>query len=243
MKTVANGIRCVIFDLGRVVFPSPISRLGQLERTNGIAHNALNKYIAASQAWNELEKGLITPHEFVNLSYDTELAQNLKLFGASVDPNLSKVSGKMIVEVITSADSWNPRPSYLEAISTLRQSGLKVVALTNNFKTISGAKDNERFAQLSWESNLNGIFDTIVESSKINMRKPSLEIYKHTCNLAGVYPDQCVFLDDIGANLKPAKELGMRTIRVNVNDENGIEALLTLEQIIEIYPLFSTLHP
>ena len=57
-------------------------------------------------------------------------------------------------------------------------------------------------------------FDHVVESSKVGVRKPELRFYEIACELAGVEPNECIFLDDLGINLKPARAMGMQTIKV-----------------------------
>jgi len=74
------------------------------------------------------------------------------------------------------------------------------------------------------------LFEHVVESSKLGIRKPDPRIYQHACSLLGVEPQDCVYLDDLGINLKPAKALGMRTIKV----ENSVQALDELERILGI---------
>ena len=67
-------------------------------------------------------------------------------------------------------------------------------------------------------------FDVIVESSKIGVRKPEQRFYEISCELLNVEPDECVFLDDLGVNLKPAAAMGMTTIKV-VTAEQAIAEL------------------
>ncbi len=59
-----------------------------------------------------------------------------------------------------------------------------------------------------------GLFEHVVESSRLGMRKPDPRIYRHACDLLGVKPEACIYLDDLGVNLKPARAMGMRTIKV-----------------------------
>ena len=68
------------------------------------------------------------------------------------------------------------------------------------------------------------LFDLVVESSIEGIRKPNPEIYTLTCERLGIAPHEAVFLDDLGINLKPAKALGMRTIKV-LNEAQAINAL------------------
>jgi putative hydrolase of the HAD superfamily len=71
------------------------------------------------------------------------------------------------------------------------------------------------------------LFDLVVESSVEGVRKPNPEIYTRTCQRLGVACDEAIFLDDLGINLKPAKALGMRTIKV-VSESQAIEDLAAL---------------
>jgi putative hydrolase of the HAD superfamily len=58
------------------------------------------------------------------------------------------------------------------------------------------------------------LFDHIIESAKIGLRKPDPRIYQMMIGALGVDPKRCVYLDDLGVNLKPAREMGMITIKV-----------------------------
>ena len=58
-------------------------------------------------------------------------------------------------------------------------------------------------------------FDLVLESSKVGVRKPEPGFYTLACERLGVEPAECVFLDDLGINLKPARQLGMTTIKVD----------------------------
>ena len=73
-------------------------------------------------------------------------------------------------------------------------------------------------------SEILSLFEHVVESSKVGLRKPDPRIYQHACDLLGVPPDRCIYLDDLGINLKPARALGMRTIKV-VDPDIAIDEL------------------
>ncbi len=68
------------------------------------------------------------------------------------------------------------------------------------------------------------LFDHVIESAKIGLRKPDPRIYRMMTDALGVDPKCCVYLDDLGVNLKPAREMGMRTIKV-VNAPQAITEL------------------
>jgi epoxide hydrolase-like predicted phosphatase len=90
-------------------------------------------------------------------------------------------------------------------VARIRGRGLRAAALTNNW-----GGDGTQI--------LREHFDPFVESCVVGLRKPDPRIYLHACEAAGVRPPEAVFLDDIGRNLKPARELGMRTIKVDDPD-------------------------
>ena len=68
------------------------------------------------------------------------------------------------------------------------------------------------------------------EFPELGIRKPDPRIYEHTCKLLGVEPKDCVYLDDLGINLKPAKAMGMQTIKVG----SAAQPLTELEKILGI---------
>ena len=111
-----------------------------------------------------------------------------------------------------------PRPAMLDAIDRLRTTGLRVATLTNAWDTPG------RGARLT---SVLGRFDTVIESFRVGMRKPEPRIYELTCQILNARPTQMVFLDDLGGNLKPARAMGMATIKVG----DPTEALASLETL------------
>lgn len=101
------------------------------------------------------------------------------------------------------------RPRMLEAVRRIRGRGLRVAALTNNWVT-DGTWDHV--------ASVHAYFDVVVESRVVGLRKPNPQIYELVCRQLGVEPARVAFLDDIGRNLKPARALGMRTIKVDDPD-------------------------
>jgi putative hydrolase of the HAD superfamily len=105
----------------------------------------------------------------------------------------------------------------LTAIDAIKQAGLMNAGLTNNFSPMDA---------LDWL----GKFDFIIESSKVGVRKPDPRFYEIACEALGVLPNDCVFLDDLGVNLKPAKAMGMATVKVADPDV----ALAELSTLLEM---------
>ena len=106
------------------------------------------------------------------------------------------------------AEAGVARPIMLEAIRRLRARSFRVGALTNNWKR-SGLEDDVI------PHRLKSHFDVFIESRVVGLRKPDPKIYALACRELGVPPERTAFLDDIGGNLKPARALGMATIKVD----------------------------
>jgi epoxide hydrolase-like predicted phosphatase len=104
----------------------------------------------------------------------------------------------------------------LEAIRRLRGHGLRVGALTNNWRREPPDDD-------VIPPRLRAHFDAFVESRVVGLRKPDPRIYLLACRELGVEISQTGFLDDIGGNLKPARALGMTTIKVNDPEQALLE--------------------
>ncbi|HKP64647.1 MAG TPA: HAD family phosphatase [Polyangiales bacterium] len=188
------GIRAVLFDLGGVVLDSPLDAFAAYERELGLAANTLNRAIVAAGsggAWARLERGELSMVQFFE-AFDAELA------GGQV-----RISAEALMAKI--ADNTQLRPAMLAAIRTIRSAGLKVAALTNNWAS------DDQFHKMDV---LRGEFDVFIESAKVGLRKPDPRIYHLACSALDVPPNDVVFLDDIGGNLKAARAMGMTTIKV-----------------------------
>ena len=101
----------------------------------------------------------------------------------------------------------------VEALQSCKVS-YRVACITNNVKSGQGPAMAINQARASAMAGVMALFDIVVESSIEGIRKPDPRIYELTCTRLGVRPDQAVFLDDLGVNLKPARALGMHTIKV-----------------------------
>lgn len=206
----APEIRAVVFDLGGVVLGSPLHAIADFEARHGVPHNTINRHVMASApdgAWHLLERGEIELGPDFYRLFDAELR--------SLGHELSSEEMMRDVRAIS-----KPRPVMLDAIERLKSLDYKVGALTNNWK------DADRGATSHAE--LRDRFDVFVESARLEMRKPDPRIYEHTCGLLAVSPREAAFLDDIGANLKSARALGMTTIKVVEPEQALAQLWLTL---------------
>ncbi len=189
--------RAVIFDLGGVVVGSPLHAIANYERELGIPAGAINRLVVAngaSGAWSRLERGELGLDEF------------FPRFDAECRDAGHSISARAMMERI--ARAAQPRPQMLAAIRQLRDRGLRTSALTNNWRGDGGGEPD-------W---LGPLFDVVVESAVEGLRKPDPRIYALALERLEVAAHEAVFLDDIGRNLKPARALGMHTIKVDDPD-------------------------
>ncbi len=203
------SIEAVVFDLGGVVFPSPLDVFRVYEREHGLPNRFISEVVLADPehgAWGRLERGDLGLEEFCD-AFDAECAAH----GGTVDSRdlMRAVGGGL-----------EPRAAMVTAIGAIRDRGLKTAALTNNWADEPGRGDRVS-PTADW-------FDVVVESAVEGLRKPDPRIYLLVCERLDVQPPAAVFLDDLGANLKPARELGMTTIKVDEPEA----ALAELESVL-----------
>jgi putative hydrolase of the HAD superfamily len=188
--------RAVIFDLGGVVFPSPFEAFDTYDHGNNLKKGTMRALIRRSSetgAWAALERGQLTMDEFV-VALETE----------ALDAGFT-LDARRLMGLIGS--SLGPRPAMTAAIVRIRTAGLRTAALTNNWA------DEKQHSSPSGLRET-GLFDVIVESAVEGLRKPDPRIYTLALARLDVLASEAVFLDDLGMNLKPAREMGMATIKV-----------------------------
>lgn len=227
-------IKAVLFDIGGVVVSSPLAGISKFELLNGIPSNYLNVSIAAmgeQGAWPRLERGELSLSEFYplfgeELSRSENLIPFQKFLDAKKRPFPSFIPPRIDGEALfkTMMATSVPNSHMVLAIRKLRRAGLKVGALTNNWHSPTG------FSSLPQD--LHELFDDIVESAKVGLRKPDPKIFQLACSRLGIQPNEVVFLDDLGVNLKAASSLGMKAIRVWLGKED--HAIQELENITNL---------
>jgi putative hydrolase of the HAD superfamily len=206
---VTNKYRAVIFDLGGVVFPSPFEAFDTYDATAAIPAGSVRALIRTSSetgAWAALERGELTLDQFC-------AALELEAAGAGFTLDARALLGSI-------GGGAGARPQMLLAIERIRANGLHVAALTNNWAAPEGRTAPDGIGALA--------FDVVVESSVEGLRKPDPRIYQVVLDRLGVEATECAFLDDLGINLKPARAMGMTTIKVTDPDD----ALVELEQVL-----------
>ena len=215
-----GAIAAVVSDIGGVVQDSPLHAIARYERERGIEANAINHVVVATGergAWARLERGELTIETFYAPFEADCRAQNLVVDAHHLMAKIGEASA--------------PRPRMLEAIRRIRAGGRRVAALTNNWLTDTPRRGPG--GEQTTRARLDPHFDVFVESAVVGLRKPDPRIYALVCEKLGVEPPRVAFLDDIGRNLKPARELGMATIKVDDPEQalRELGALLGLDLI------------
>ncbi|MFM7263168.1 MAG: HAD-IA family hydrolase [Acidimicrobiales bacterium] len=190
-------IRAVLWDFGGVILSSPFEAFNRYEDSRGLPRDIIRRVNATNpdaNAWALLERSDITPAEFDVMFASESEALGHRIPGADV---LSLLSGDI-------------RPAMVAALDAVIDAGYLTACLTNNVVSREEPTD-ERSAAVRAVMDR---FHHVVESSKVGCRKPEPRFYEIACGLLGVQPDECVFLDDLGINLKPAAAMGMRTVKV-----------------------------
>jgi putative hydrolase of the HAD superfamily len=203
------AFRAVIFDLGGVVFPSPFEAFDAYDHGNNLSKGTMRSLIRTSSetgAWAALERGELSMDEFV-------VALEAEALGAGFPLDARRLMGLI-------GSSLGPRPEMTRAIELIRAAGLRTGALTNNWA-------DERTRSSPSGLRETGLFDVIVESAVEGLRKPDPRIYTLALARLDVLASETVFLDDLGMNLKPARDMGIRTIKV-VDPEVAIDDLETI---------------
>lgn len=199
----ATAHRAVILDLGGVVLPSPFAAFRAYERRHGVPYRFVSEVIVRGGehgAWARFERGELGLEEFA-VAFETEC----KAAGGRV--TVADLLAAM------AADASGPHPEMATAIRRRRAVRLRTGALTNNW--IGADRPSALRGDSPLAAQLVGLFDAIVESARVGLRKPDPRIYRLACEELGVAPHEAVFLDDLRANLKPARAMGMTTIKVD----------------------------
>jgi putative hydrolase of the HAD superfamily len=201
-------IRAVIFDFGGVILTSPFEAFARYERERGLPEGFLRDLNARNHhdnAWAKLERSEVDVDGFADL-----FAAEAREAGHEVDGRevLGLLIGDLRDEMVTALRRCHER--------------LSTALLTNNFVIGEGSNARGRMAEVF------ELFDVVVESSRVGLRKPDPAIYRLVCDELDVTPDEAVFLDDLGVNLKPARAMGMTTIKV----VDPADALDELEAVV-----------
>ena len=200
MESGREGLEAVIWDFGGVLTASPFEAFNRYEARHGLPKDFIRSINATNperNAWAQFESAEVTLDEFDRLFEAESRAQGFR------------IGGRRVIELLSGA----LRPCMVEALRRCKRR-FKVACITNNVKSGGGPAMASSEGKRRQTEAVMALFDLVVESSVEGVRKPSPAIYELTCERLGVEPSACVFLDDLGVNLKPARALGMTTIKV-----------------------------
>ena len=203
-------IEAVLFDFGGVILTSPFDAFAAYEAEAGLPPDTIRRINATdpdTNAWARFERREVGPDEFCSL-FEADAAE----LGFTVDATR-----------ILDALHGDLRPAMVEALRRCA-ARFRTALLTNNTVPMAEQDGDGPMAEVT------ALFDVVVESSVVGCRKPEPAFYGLACERLGVEPSACVFLDDLGVNLKPARAMGMTTIKV----VDPATAIAQLEQVLGI---------
>lgn len=212
-------IRAVLWDFGGVILSSPFEAFNRYETSAGLPQDFIRRVNSTdphTNAWAQLERNDVGPAEFD------------ELFRAEAIRHGHDVAGSVVLGLL----AGDVRPEMVRALDLVKAAGYKMACLTNNIAGGDGTSSafdeaGDRAGQIA---SIMTRFDAVLESSKVGCRKPEVRFYELACSTLEVEPSECVFLDDLGINLKPAAAMGMRTIKVL----SAEQAITDLEAILGI---------
>jgi putative hydrolase of the HAD superfamily len=201
-------VEAVIWDFGGVLTSSPFEAFARFERERGLPADIIRRTNAANHwenAWAKFERAEVDLEAFDQMFAAESLALGAEVRGREILPLLS----------------GDLRPEMVEALRRVK-ARFKTGCITNNLPANAIGSAGGRTLYVA---EVMALFDHVIESARIGLRKPDPRIYRMMVEKLGVDPTGCVYLDDLGVNLKPAREMGMTTIKVL----NGPQAIAELE--------------
>lgn len=202
-------VRAVLWDFGGVVLTSPFDAFNRYEDSAGLPRDTIRRLNATNpdtNAWARFERNEVDTDGFAAI-FETEAAAAGHVLDAAA---------------ILAALDGEVRPQMVEALRRLKAAGFGQALLTNNVRPMGSRQ--------AAHTDILAMFDAIVESSVVGIRKPEPRFYEIALEMMGITANQAVFLDDLGINLKPAAAMGIRTIKVKDPDL----ALTELETVVGI---------
>ena len=209
-------IQAVIWDFGGVLTSSPFEAFNRYEAERGLPKDLIRRVNATdpdTNAWARFERAEISPQEFDALFAEESARLGHRVPGGEV---LALLSGDI-------------RPKVVAALEACR-AVFKVGCITNNVKAGSGAGMAGSAEKAEAVARIMGLFHHVIESSKAGVRKPDPRIYAMMVEALEVNPAHCIYLDDLGVNLKPARDMGMATIKV-VSEAQALAELAALTRL------------
>jgi len=210
------AIRAVLWDFGGVMTESPFPAFRRFEVERGLPADFLRGINARDpdhNAWARFERSELSPVQFD------------EVFAAETRAAGHEVRGLDVIDLLYG----EVRPTMVAALKACKRHFINA-CVTNNVRAGPGRgfeRDPGRAGE--WAGILD-LFDVVIESSRIGVRKPEIRFFERACAQLGIAASEAVYLDDLGTNLKPARTMGMHTIKV----EDPAIAIAELESVLEI---------
>ncbi|HKX90707.1 MAG TPA: HAD-IA family hydrolase, partial [Sphingopyxis sp.] len=188
---------------------SPFEAFNRLEAERGLPQDFVRRVNATNpdgNAWAKFERA-----EIDAAAFDALFAEEARALGHELE-------GEAVLAVIAGA----VRPAMVAALDTLKVKGFRIACITNNVpggKGVKGAGMTRTEDAANLVASIMARFEHVIESSKAGVRKPDPRIYQMMCEKLGVEPAECIYLDDLGINCKPASQLGMHAIKVTSSEQ------------------------
>ena len=216
-----TGIEAVIFDYGGVLSTTPFAGIAEYERKMGYPEKSLAHLLFGRGAspqgpteeipehdWHLLETGRLTLDEF----HERLVARSEAALGRPLDlGDYAQFLRELGVGV-----HW----MMIHRVRELRADGFRTAILTNNVK---------EWGTYWKESTPLELFDLIVDSCDVGLRKPDPAIFRLTCERLGVAPEAAVFLDDTRRHVEAARQMGLHAILVR----DPWDAMAELDAVLE----------
>ena len=212
---MTQSIKAVIWDFGGVITSSPFEAFSRYEAAHKLPADfirGINATNPDTNAWAKFERNEIDAAAFDAAFREEALAAGHDVPGADV---LSLLAGDI-------------RPEMIAVLDGLKERGYRLACITNNVKTGAGAGMARTQEKADAVAAVMTRFEEVIESSEVGVRKPDPAIYQMACDKLALTPTQCVFLDDLGINLKPARAMGMGTVKVL----NAAQAIADLSALL-----------
>lgn len=216
------AVEAVIWDFGGVFTSSPFEAFNRYEAEKGLPRDLIRRVNATNpddNAWALFERNEIDAKGFDAMFLKESTALGHPVQGRDVLPLLS----------------GHLRPRMVAALKTCKQH-FKVGCITNNVVSEHSPGQDAPQRMAGAMGQVMPLFDAIIESSKAGVRKPDPRIYLMMCDLLAVKPEDCVYLDDLGINCKPAAGLGMKAIKVVDVDQTLVELAVATGLVFDEEP-------
>lgn len=202
---MTRPLQAVLWDFGGVLTSSPFEAFNRYEAARGLPPDfirSVNAVNGDTNAWAKLERNEISPAEFD------------QRFRVEAQARGHDVPGRDVLALL----AGDLRPRVIAALKVCK-AHVKVGCITNNAQVGKGASMTEDAGKAAGVADIMALFDHVLESSKTGLRKPDPRIYALMCEALDVDPKACIYIDDLGINLKPARQMGMVTIKAVSEDQ------------------------